>query len=406
MESVRVNLFRKAAIPVLAVLVALFTKCGMQGELGLLPEQPEHLFLVRVLGVDKSSLGEGLLRITMEGSGPTLAVGPGEPASGKVPYIISMDGHSVYDISQRIDTTSDLDIHWGHISFLVVGEDIAKEDINKCIDMMMREHEARTSIIIFVAYGSTAEEMIKKSNTSGFLFHERLEQLVQMAGEYSVSAKVPLYRFADMLSSDTCAAYAPCLIPAEYVYNTAEMDKDKQGINLNGFAVFKDGRLAGYMLNEVARGFNFAIGKVKSTSIVVKDTLGSNVTLEVINSQANIKPLITDGKPSVTLEVSFQTNIADLQSTRSIFTERELDRLRLAQEEEVKKEVQSAVNYCKSLDADILDFLGAFHRTCTVEWEKMRGDWDRIFPALDVNIIIRSEIKRTYTIREPAGGKE
>ncbi|MNW07849.1 hypothetical protein D3C71_2045300 [compost metagenome] len=48
----------------------------------------------------------------------------------------------------------------------------------------------------------------------------------------------------------------------------------------------------------------------------------------------------------------------------------------------------------KEQQADVLGFARAFHKKYPREWKRAKGEWDTIFPTVDVQLDVKSKIKR------------
>lgn len=398
--------FRLGVIPVAALILAFGIFAADQSSLGLVASQPEKNFYIRVAGVDTSASLTGWTRLTITGSNPQQsATQTGEQSAAKIPYIISQDGESVFDANRRMRTTSELDPFWGHIAFLLLGEAAAKEDVSKYLDFFVRDHESRFSIDVMVAKGQSAEDVIKKGHLSSFLLGERLENIADASKNYSVSGKVNLLQLTHMLSGDSDAAYVPCVEFDPAVYYAGEIDKGKLGISFSGYAVFKHNKLVGYIEDGLARGFNFIINQVRSTSFIVNSKEGAKVTMELISNHTTVEPEMENGKPVINITVEMETNISDIQENANVFTEEEIAILKAGQDRLVRDEIMGVINKMKGQGTDIFDFAGAFKRKYPDEWKGMKNGWESAFRSLDVEVEVDSAIRRTYNIVEPATQK-
>ena len=67
----------------------------------------------------------------------------------------------------------------------------------------------------------------------------------------------------------------------------------------------------------------------------------------------------------------------------------------------VKEDVHSIIAFAQDHNVDILGFGKGMFKQHPVRWEKIKDDWDNIFPNLSVDIEVKSRILRTYDITQP-----
>jgi len=66
----------------------------------------------------------------------------------------------------------------------------------------------------------------------------------------------------------------------------------------------------------------------------------------------------------------------------------------------IEEEIKDTVNYVqKEFEADIFHFNVVLQRYAPEKWKEVKEDWYEIFPYVDVQVAVKSEIKMTGLIK-------
>ena len=55
----------------------------------------------------------------------------------------------------------------------------------------------------------------------------------------------------------------------------------------------------------------------------------------------------------------------------------------------------AALNKAQELNADVFGFGEALHRKYPKQWKELEKDWDEIFPELEVEIVVETQVSRS-----------
>ncbi|MDP2892475.1 MAG: Ger(x)C family spore germination protein [Bacillota bacterium] len=397
---------RAVILPSVIIFLLVVTKCGTEYNTGL-----EHLDVgdtvsIRIAGLDKFEDGQDMVRLTVEaGSRAVSGSSQDGTALAKQPLILSETGPTVSEAEEKMHAFSPGDIFWGSLDNIIIGENAAKDGLYKYIDMLIREHQISLATRVFVARGASAEEMIKTGNTPSSSLFDKLEQQAIHSIDTSFSSEVDTGMLAKMLSSETGAAYIPFLQLVQKGYYQSRYPVFD--VSLNGYAFFKDGVLKGYMDPPLSIGFSFIIHEFNFSVITVKDSLGSDVSFEPVQSDTIILPYLSaEGRISIKVKLKLLCNVSQQEGRESIFNKAELTFLEAALDEKLKSYIESAISFLKSIRTDAAGFADAFDRSYPDQWEGLESRWDDIFAGLDVSVEVDSTIEKTYDIQDPAWTRE
>lgn len=360
----------------------------------------EDLDFIIALGIDKGTENKENVRVTVvsekiEGSGKN-------SQQVKSADIVASDGKTIFDALRNISTLNKKKLFWGHIKYVLIGEDIARNNVLSYLDIISRDHEIRPDVTPIVVKGTTAEGILNSGKACNEFIPDLLKSLLDNAGSNSISRNINLTEALIVFDNEYSDAYLPYI---ELKKNNESDSTNKSEIILKGYAAFKGTDLVDFIPEGTARGINWITGKVITALIVAKDSSGKNVSLEVIDSDAKIKSKFNDNIPEVTINIKMSSAIDEQFSQIDIYTESELDNLEKEQKDWVKGEVQSALDFARKNNIDMFDFGDLIYHQHPLKWKFIKSDWKTILSNMKINVVVESKISRTYLRKEPIRNK-
>lgn len=372
----------------ICIISMMFTACAQQTEI-------DRLIFARAIGLDKADK-EGLIRITFESESSVPAAGKGETQKKATRY--HAEGKTVFDADRNFSVYTDKDLFWGHTKYIILGEGAARQDVLKYLDFFIRNHENRLNVNVAVALNSNAGDMLELPGKE--VTHKDLAGLYENAGKLGISKEILLSEFIETLNSKYSSAYLPC-ISIEKDTEEEGSHQNKEHLSLDGFAVFKGKKLLDFITHEKARGLNWIKGDIETTIIVVKDEKENNVSLEVIGQDVKVKTIIKDGIPYIKVKVLVNSNIGELEGQTDVFKKESLLQLEKQQNDIIKSEMESVIAFAKENNVDIFGFGDKIFHQHPVKWERIKDNWNEIFPEVKIEVEVESKISRVYNIQQP-----
>ncbi|XMB66112.1 Ger(x)C family spore germination protein [Mycoplasmatota bacterium zrk1] len=395
------------------ILFTLYISAGLETMIGG-RKSITDAFYVSTVGLDKA---EDKIKLTIV----TQSLGPEEETeyTKKQDKYFVTEGKTIFEANRFFTTFMDNKIFWGHVDYILISESLVKNGLDTYLDFFMRDHETRLIAELFIVKEYSAEESIKLVIDSGEDITNTLHVLKEDVGKLSVSGCVPVYEAFSTITDENCGSNVPLLQIIEdekeetdstdtKEASVAEDNPKSKRLVLDGYALLdpESSELVGFLTGNDARGFNFAINKIKSGVIVVKDPEGEDVTLEIIKSKTEIIPKFNGDKLEVTFKNKLSTNIAEIQGSTNLFTDENIELLIKQQNEIVKKEVKSAIDFALEHNIDIFPISKVVERKFPVKWDKIKDDWRKIFTEITFNVEVDSQIDRTYSIKDPVLSRE
>ena len=191
---------RFVALPVFALLL-LTAGCG-------LPEKTElnERMIIEAVGVDRTDAG---FAVTVQALND-VAVGleEGVPENG-VTKCCTFYGTTVGEALAQIAPRTGLTPLYSQARLLILGYNAAEGYLCEALDFFLREHRTRADITLAVAE-RTAKELVTASFGKNRVGADVLQDALRETGSGGAPL-TPLYRFMNLLLSETDAAFCPLL---------------------------------------------------------------------------------------------------------------------------------------------------------------------------------------------------
>lgn len=393
---------RKIALAALVLLLLFVAGCWNRVEL-------DQRAIVAGFGADQAG-EEGKIEITVQ------IIKPGEikagPAArgGKAVVVYSSTGYTFFDTLRNLAMVVGKKLFLSEAKIMVVGEELAREDIGKVTDFYDRDHELSTLNFLLIAKGEAREVLETEMGTERIWAYG----ISGMVKAMTAHGKAPSTKVQDFLKAVESKTTAPVAAAVQVVRKEKEEGEEEEkavlpkDLKLSGAAVFRRYQLAGWLDEKETRGLLWATGKIKS-GIIVAPAPGSEdklVAFEIIRAKGEIEPEITDGNLTVTVEVKEEGNLGEVQPDSVDITRpgvlKELEERKKAA---IEDEIIAAVIKARELNADIFGFGEAVRRKYPREWKQLEDRWDEIFPTLEVNMAVEAKIRRTGKITKTAEPK-
>lgn len=369
------------SIAVMVFLLLFFTTaCWNRVEL-------EKIHFILAAGVDIEE-GETTFAVQTILPGNIRQKGSEGGANGESTVLVVETGKSVFDAGRKMGTQMGYKTLL-HNQLILIGEGAAKEGIDKVIDLFDRSHDLRQRVPIVICRGNMLEIMNTKSKLEDIPVIN-IRDLLKSSRANAMTVYVDLKDFIAKNSSKTTGALAPII----EVFKKDGMEKK---VRINGTAVFKDYKIKGW-LNEVeTRGLLWIKGEVETGVIVIKtpEKEEKSISLEIKGSKSKITPEIKNGELVISVDVWEEGTINEIDGAPvKKLNPETLKILESKKVEVIKNEISVAIKKAKELNTDIFGFDQAVYRKFPNEWKYLEKSWDEVFPNLEINVNVKSKIRR------------
>ncbi|MCK4260310.1 MAG: Ger(x)C family spore germination protein [Halanaerobiales bacterium] len=320
----------------------------------------------------------------------------GESGEKETVGIVSGTGNTIFNIDRDLLRETGRKLFDSHSHVIIIGEDAAKQGIDRFLDFFTREHEIRRRNWVLVAKG-TAKEVLEAKLKFEKIPTFGISNLINAGNITSKTVAVDLKSFLEMISSKTISPFATGI-------EVIEGDNGEKGLRLTDTGVFKDYKLQGWLDEKETRGLLWVIGKVGSGIIEVKvpKKEGKYISIEILKASSKVKPEIKNGFLTISIEVVQSGRIGEQPPGTGL---ENIDGVKIIEkvvENNIKDEIQSVLKKAQMLNTDIFGFGETVYRKYPKEWRTLEKNWDGIFPNINVNVNVESTIINPGIIVKPA----
>ncbi|WP_256758933.1 Ger(x)C family spore germination protein [Cohnella sp. WQ 127256] len=387
---------RLAFILLFVLLIALFTTgCWNRRELNTLAIQ----------------LGTGIDKIGDQYKLSVQVVDPGEVAAAKSsstersPVVMyKATAPSLFEAYRTMTVNSPRKIYGSHIRVLIIGESLARDGIDKVLDLFSRDAENRTDYYIMIARGTTAESVLKILTPLEKIPANKLFASL----DTSSKAWAPTTAFTlDKLISQMVTEGQHPVLTGVIIKGEPKLGETQTNIKqiepsatltLSDLAVFKGPRLIGWLNRDESKGYNIIMDNIRSTASNIACPNGGSITLELLRSKTKVKGKVISGEPTIHVQVKTEANIAEVNCKLDIqdpMTIKYLENQAMQKTIDLmKKSVKTAQTRYNS---DIFGFGQAIYRSDPKYWSTASKHWEDLFSQLQVKYKVEFFIRRTGT---------
>lgn len=396
-------LFRNVIILLIISSISI-TGCWSMKELN-------NLAIILATGIDRNN--DGKILLTVQIARPSAFGGAGGKTAGYQEnnvWVISETGDTVLDARKKLEQKVPRRVYWGHNSVLVVGKEMAQQDIRQAIDFFTRSTIVRETMWVVTARGK-ASELLNS--------HSQLEtssaQSVDKMIKSGVGVQLNLKDLSMTLASDgnpvlPAMELTPSGVPQGpgLEENLPEVKQGEQKqtmvhgeITITGSAVYKGEKLIGWLNMMETRGLLWLKKQIKRGFVTIPsigDT-DEKVTVRVTESSTNVEPYY-DGE-DIWIDVTIETegDVLEHQSTVDLTKPENIYALDRKLSNEIKQSMLDVLNKAQDeYRVDIFGFGDIFHRKYVKDWVKIKNQWDDKFANAQVNITVKSDIRRSGLI--------
>lgn len=375
-----------AALRVAALLCAMLFLSGCWNSRGL-----DKLGIMMGIGIDQSPIDNEQMEITAQ-----LAIPSGlktEGASEMAYWNVSCTANDMFYGLREMSHQVSRKIYIPHNQVIIFGEDFGVNGIQRALDFFMRDHEARLEVLVLTARGKAADIL----DTKPFLERVPSIDLTALMRNQRATSHVMEVRLADFITammSDTTAA----LMPIVQIIDSEEQPK----LAVKGMAVYKKDRYVGDLDVDETRGMMWVLDKINSGSIPF-EAPGGRVVLEITQSKTKLDLDIgADNTITLKVKINQQNSIASQSGVQNLTDKTGITLLNRLSHEVVEEEIKSAMKRSHELQADIFGVGELLHKKDPKLWEKLKDNWDKVYPTVQLEVEIDSRIITSGRLTTPA----
>lgn len=347
-------------------------------------ELPE-INIVSGVGIDKIESGE--YEVTTQTIQP-LAVKENLPEAF---LVRSSTGWTMFEAVRDLIITSGKKQLWEHVNTFIISEEVAREEVLPVIGYLLRDHEPRPSMLCFISK-SKAKDILKIKSKVEPIPAMAIEKALEEQKSLAKAPIVPLHTFTENILASFQDPYLPIIT------------KGAEDFEIYGTAIFKKDKMIGELTPRETRAMLRVLdeldGGLQVVNLAQPNEPPNYASIEIKDFKSKIEAEMKDDKPRIIINIEEKGVIGDISQPTPIThnTTQEIEKIYA---ETVRQEVEKTVKKIqKELQANVLGFAGVINRQHKDYFQKHKEQWDVIYPSLEVEVIVQTEIEHSQLIND------
>jgi len=351
--------------------------------------------VVTGVGLDMTEDGKFLLTVQVAEPGAIQSTASSGSGGGSGPikpvFVASNEGETIFEAIREMLATVDKKLFFSTAQVLILSERLAQDSLQESLDFFQRDHEVVYLMNVLVAKGVSPAEILAMESNMDTIPAVYINETVENTAYRGTGRKTMLI---DVIKDMDCKGKQPVI---------GQITKAGENmVRTEGLAVFKNGKLVGWLDPYETRGFQFATNEITNAIVNIPVEEGK-MTMEVFRARGEIDVAFEDEEPaSLIVRVKLEANVGGHEGKGKLDTPDKLLALEKVLEETIKEEIEKVLKKTQEeYSSDIFGFGMHVHKYHPRYWKKAEDVWDKIFSRLPADIQVDAKIRRTGIIINP-----
>lgn len=319
------------------------------------------------------------------------------------PVVLTTKGRTFFSSGRALTNPAGIRLFWAHARVFIVSEEVARQGILPAIEMILRDPDIRTSILLFVAKDCSVEDVFKSKPPITDSVSDHLLNMAELREQVPVFYVRQLWEFRIAMAESGINGVLPAV-------QLVQESKDKVPI-LEGSALFKGDRMVGWIDGEESRILAMLAAENDRGPLVVETEIGGEkgqITYEMRGNQTTITPVVNGERLGMHIQMQLQLDLSELGS---LDIEYEDQAIESALENQIngliEGQIQALIDKCqKDLQTDVFGFGLRLKRRHPDVWRSVADSWDHVFSNLEISAEVKSRIISTGVLSKPLRMRE
>lgn len=325
---------------------------------------------------------------------------PSQESESSQVIVYNSTGNTINEALRNMIMKSSRKLYGGHLSKLVISEEVAKEGIINVIDMFQRLTEVRNEFTITVAKDIDASDVIKVMTIPETVPAEYVKTSIQSADITSaLTYSTKLDEFISYYLKKDIDPVVSVIEVKNYekegttTDNTTTTTPTSQLI-LGNVAITNEGKLEDYLTKNETIGYNYIRDQIQEVIIPVKCDDQYYASASVLKNETKTDVKKIDNKYQITFNVRSKAVITEYNCSDDLTKESTIRELEKKAEKKIKKYMMDAINKQKETKGK---FLG-LERTIYLDYPEYNNE------EYDIKLNIELELNRKGETRNSSKG--
>lgn len=300
--------------------------------------------------------------------------------------IYSGKGKTIYECIKQIGTISPKELYIGHLSIVLISEDVAKKGINKIIDFLVQDPRSKKNFFVALTKTNKAKEVLSITSPLTDFPSQNLSTNIKTTSELQGSVIATdfnklLYNIANKGVDLTLSGFkVEGNIGNESTDNNTNIPKSY--IYLTPLGIFKNDKLVYWTTLDESKGINIINDNINYMYFNINCNNGYMV-VEINKLKSNINVL---KNKNVNIKINGKASINEITCNIDLNNQKAIKKFEKKIEDKIKTLENYAVNLSKKYNTDIFGINLKYYRN----YQKTNKEYNNFKFNFDTNIKLNS----------------
>lgn len=376
------------------LVLFLFTGCWNYNELN-------NLALATAMAIDKDDENIRVSVLISNARKVSSSSTEGESST----TVSSGTGKTISEAIENLNLKSPKKIYIGHLSVIIIDENLAKKGLSNITDYLFRDPESIKRFYVLIAKDIKAEKIIKVLSPLESFPSQGIYDIIKSSSETnSITTEMPYSLFLEDMLKTGKEAVLPTITLIGNDKKGSKEDSLQQSSpeaysKLDTIALFKKDKLITYATKEESEGINILNNRIDNMTVIFKNKNGYIASrLDGIKTCINL-----DLKKDVTFNISVKANasLEEVTSNIDLTKNENMKELEKQLEKKVKNKIKKGIEASIKYKSDVIGFGNLIYKKNPTYFKEY---WNKKLDNINTNIKVDISLKSKGSIEKVIGG--
>lgn len=376
---------KKILSVIIAVFLLILSGCQDHSDI-------ESDIFVAGLAIDKAETEEFKYKVSAE---VITTQSSGDSANIET-KVISAEGNTVLEAISTMVSESSKELYFDHCQIMVLGKEIAQNDLIDVLDLAFRDTNLRLSMQVIVAKNCKAYEVLDSNSVVNIIKSYEISETVKInSKDVGFASETGIFALLNQINDLSQSGSTPA-------YSLTDDIADEKMNLLQGTAIFKNEKFVGYMENKQSQFSLIAAGKFEegnlSCYIPSHDQL---MTVHISSCKRKVETNIDGNFAEIKVKLDMEVSLPEIPSNISVKED--------TQNTIIQKDISNYISenvYCTVTDtinrygADIFGFSSKLQAQQRKFCRENVSRWDEVIKNLKIDVNCDIKIKSSGTTND------
>lgn len=369
-------------ILILLAVCFLFSGCMEAREL-------KERTIIEAVGIDRD---DGEYSLIFQQYQPEAGQKAGEGSGKSKP--VESTGKSISEAIDRVTHYNGNPVFLGNSTYIVIGEDMAKEGILQELHYFNGENEISPTTMLVVADGSAKELLSAQAQSESG--NSAIRDILKQGQENGVIGECTILNVMKRLMEEGTSPFLPV------ISNLG--DEEESNLKITGMAVFDREKMADVVPVDEAKGILWLNDEIDRALLTVESEELGILSAEVQESKTKISVILQEGKPQFHVHITCAAQLKEVigKESEGTLSQSEMDAAQQLFTDEITRLCSSAVQRCFINDrCDVFRFASYLKKNYPDFWQNRRTPWNEMMD--ECNVTIQADCRLSKTGQQAVG---